>query len=348
MLAVYRLLVVLVTPLALIYFRWKIAGPRELRAHWRERLGRIPDISQPVLWLHAASVGEVNAVSALIKALLERYPDHRLAVSTITLTGRAELLRRFGDSVSCVFAPLDTPFAVRRWLDRLQPRLAMVAETEIWPELYHGCHKRSIPIVLVNARLTPKAMRRYQRFRSLFRDALTAVRLAICQSQADAGRFGQLGLEPERIAVSGNLKFDLAVPGNLGESVRALRTQWGNRPAWVAGSTRPGEEEIVLAAHRRLLEQRTEALLVLAPRHPERSAAVARLITRAGLGWQAIGEPVTTASSVVLVDRIGVLNACYAAASTAFVGGSLVDIGGHNLLEPAALGKAVIAGPELH
>lgn len=357
MLAVYRLLVILVAPLALVWLRWKIAGPAELRARWAERLGHVPRSRRPVLWVHAASVGEVNAAAGLITALLERYPDERVVISTITVTGRAEAIRRFGDygddchdnrRVETLFAPLDTPLAVGRWLKHVRPRLAMVAETEIWPELYRGCRKREIPMVLVNARLAPSAMSRYRRFRSLFAGALSAVNLAICQSDEDAARFRELGLDDARVAMAGNLKFDSAIPDDLGETVRRLRAQWGQRPVWVAGSTRAGEEEIVLAAHRRLREQRPDALLILAPRHPERSDDIRALIDKAELKQQSVDEEVAAETAVVLIDRIGVLVSCYAAASAAFVGGSLVDIGGHNLLEPAAFGKAVIAGPHLH
>lgn len=349
MLAVYRLLVVLVLPLALVWLRWKMAGPAELRARWRERLGQIPHSSgQPMLWLHAASVGEVNAVAALVNVLLERYPEHQLVISTMTVTGRAEVIRRFDDRVETVFAPLDTPLAVSRWLKRLRPQLAMVAETEIWPELYRGCARRGIPIVLVNARLAPSAMRRYRRFRSLFASALSAVNLAVCQSEDDAERFRQLGLDENRVAISGNLKFDRALPEELGETVRRLRDQWGERPIWVAGSTRPGEEAIVLEAHRLLQKSHPDALLVLAPRHPERSEEVRALLEDLALTHGGIDETIGPDASVVLVDRIGVLMSCYAAAPAAFVGGSLVNIGGHNLLEPAALGKPVIAGPHLH
>jgi 3-deoxy-D-manno-octulosonic-acid transferase len=356
MLAVYRLLVILVAPLALLLLRLRMAGPAELRARWAERLGRVPEQKdRPVMWLHAASVGEVNAVAGLARALLDRYPDHRLVISTFTITGRAEAIRRFGgggddgnDRVETLFVPLDTPMAVGRWLKRVRPRLAIVAETEIWPELYRGCAKRGIPLVLVNARLAGRAMRRYQRFRSLFVGALSAVDLAICQSDEDAERFRELGLEEARVAMAGNLKFDSAIPDDLGETVRRLRGQWGERPTWVAGSTRPGEEAIALAAHARLREHRSDALLVLAPRHPDRSDEIRTLIDKAGMAHQPVGEDVAAETAVVLVDRIGVLVSCYAAAPAAFVGGSLVDVGGHNLLEPAAFGKAVIAGPHLH
>lgn len=348
MLFIYRVLIILTAPLALLWLRWKIPGPARLRARWRERLGSVPKTEGGVLWIHAASVGEVNAIAPLAEALLHSWPRRQLVISTMTVTGRAEAVRRFKDRAILVFAPLDTPVAVSRWLKRIRPQLAMVAETEIWPELYIGCQKRAIPLVLVNARMTEKALSGYLRFRPLFARALAAVQLAVCQSDSDADRFVRLGVDGDKCSVAGNLKFDLSVPDNVGQQARAWRRQWGERPAWVAGSTRPGEEEILLAAHTQLCRQKPDALLVLAPRHPERCGQVKSLIEQAGLAWQTLGEDMDAATSVVLVDRIGVLMPCYAAASAAFVGGSLVDIGGHNLLEPAALGKAVIAGPFLH
>lgn len=348
MLFIYRVLIVLTAPLALLWMRWKIPGPARLRARWRERLGSVPKTEGHVLWIHAASVGEVNAIAPLAESLVHAWPQKRLAISTVTVTGRAEAIRRFEGRATIVYAPLDTPLAVSRWLKNVNPQLAMVAETEIWPELYLGCRKRKIPLVLVNARMTEKALSGYVRFYSLFSRALTAVQLAVCQSATDANRFIQLGLDREKTTVAGNLKFDLSVPDNVGQQARAWRRQWGERPAWVAGSTRPGEEEILLAAHKSLCRKQPGALLALAPRHPERCEQVKSLIDRAGLGWQTLGEDIDAATNVVLVDRIGVLLSCYAAAPAAFVGGSLVDIGGHNLLEPAALGKAVIAGPFLH
>jgi 3-deoxy-D-manno-octulosonic-acid transferase len=348
MLAVYRVLVLLALPLALAYLRWRMPGPARLRARWRERLGRVPRSARPVLWLHAASVGEVNAAAGLIEALLERHPEETVVVSTLTVTGRAEVERRFGDRVASVFVPLDTPWAVGAWLERVNPRLAMVAETEIWPELFGGCRRRGIPLVMVNARIAPRALRRYDRYRALFAPALAAVERVICQSEPDAERFAELGVGEDRLAVAGNLKFDRPLPGDLGEQVRTLREQWGQRPTWVAGSTRPGEEDIVLEAHRILRQRHEDALLVLVPRHPDRAAAVRALVDAAAMTHQDYDEAVAAGTAVVLVDRIGVLLPCYAAASAAFVGGSLVDIGGHNLLEPAAFGKGVIAGPHLH
>ena len=348
MLSVYRLFAIIIAPLALGWLRWKAPGPPELRARWRERSGYAPEPTAPVLWIHAASYGEVNAIQALVHSLLERFPAHNLVISTLTATGLERAEQLFGERVSTTFIALDTPGRVRRWLKRIQPQAGIIVETEIWPELFNQCRQRNIPLIVANARLAPGAMKQYRRWRALFTPALDAVVMAAARSEADADRFRQLGLADDRIRVTGNLKFDMPLPDNIGQRAGQLRQRWGDRPVWVGGSTREGEEEIVLAAHQQLLEQRPDALLILAPRHPQRCGEVREMMNRQGITFQTIGENIRPETSVVLVDGLGLLLSCYAAAPVAFVGGSLVDIGGHNLLEPAAFGKVVIAGPHLH
>ncbi len=348
MLIIYRLLAALVSPLAL----WRLHRPArsmpEFRGRWRERLGAITPCRTAPIWIHAASVGEVNAAQALIHQLLRNHPDRPLLVSTFTVTGAQRVAELFDDTVEHRFAPLDNGFSTRRWLRAAQPASMIVVETEIWPELYHQAHRSGLSPILVNARLTESSLKRMQRFESLYRPAVKAIAMAICQSENDARRFQSLGLSVDQTPVSGNLKFDIPLTDDLGARANALRQRWRNRPVWVAGSTRDDEEPKLLAAHQLLRKDRPDALLVLAPRHPERCDEVASLIERAGLMAARMDDEPETDTSVVLVDRLGQLMPCYAAAMVAFVGGSLVPVGGHNLLEPASLGKAVLAGPHLH
>ena len=337
----YRLLTTLLTPLALLRLQ---RGPGE-RGRWRERLGRFARMDFEPIWMHAASVGEINAAQGLIAALLER--GEPVLVSTMTATGAARCRELFGTRVSHRYLALDNPFSTRTWLDRCRPRLGIIVETEIWPELYHQCHRAGVPLVLVSARVSPSAMRRYRRFPRLFGPALDTVALAACQSPDDAQRLGRLGLPGDRVIVTGNLKFDLDLPEDLASRVSGLRKRWGQRPVWVAGSSRPGEEEILIEAHRQVLENQPRALLVLAPRHPQRAAELARVLDRHGMPWCRFDENPDPDTATVLVDRLGVLMDCYGAADAAFVGGSLVARGGHNLIEPAMQGKPVLAGPHL-
>lgn len=341
---IYRLLARCVAPLAYRRLRRRSDPDRA-----PERLGRVPDAGGEI-WMHAASAGEVNACAPLARALLDRDRQCRLVISTLTGTGAQRVSALFADTprVRHVFAPLDTPVAVAAWLDRTRPLLGIVVETELWPELFAACRSREIALVLVNARISERAFRRYRRLKGLFGPALGAVAAAMCQTHKDADRLAALGLPEGRVRITGNLKFDFQPPPDLDARARSLHDRWDSRPVWVAGSTHPGEEEIVLAAHRKVLERYPEALLVLVPRHPERAVGVMRRARRAGL------NPVTGEGadlrhqSVMVIDRMGVLLACYQAGQIAFVGGSLVaGIGGHNLLEPALCGKPVLTGPHL-
>lgn len=346
MLTLYRILAWLLAPLVLR--RIHRSEQAELKARRPERRGFVSPSASGAIWIHAASVGEINAAQGLVEGLLKRPDSPPILLSTFTLTGAARAQELFADRLLHCLAPLDTRASVRRWLDRHRPAIALIVETEIWPELYHQAGASGLPLILVNARLTERSLKRSRRFGRLFSRALESVSLALCQSDDDAARLHQLGLPAGRSHITGNLKFDTTLPADIGVRARDFRQQWANRPCWVAGSTRPGEELVVLAAQHQLRDARPDALLILAPRHPERAGEVAELIESAGLQWQTLGEQVDPGTSVVLVDRIGVLLPCYAAAAVAFVGGSLVNIGGHNLLEPAAIGKAVLAGPHLH
>ncbi|WP_251975780.1 lipid IV(A) 3-deoxy-D-manno-octulosonic acid transferase [Salinicola avicenniae] len=342
----YTLLLYLLSPL--IWWRvWREWLPTHRR---RERLGCVPSTGERrCLWLHAASVGEVVTATPLIRELLATHPERALIVTTMTATGAARVRQTFGDSVRHHFLPLDFPGATRRFLRRLNPQLAIIVETELWPNLLHACQRQEVPVAIANARLSPGAFRLYRRFSALSRGMLANVTWIGAKSAADAESFRALGAVPARVTVTGALKFDLDLSACQIRDSEALRQRWGERPVWVAGSTHPGEDEAVLAAHAALRQRFPEALLVLVPRHPQRFDAVDALCRDHGASVARLSAstPVTRATSVLLGDTMGDLMKLYGAADIAFVGGSLVPIGGHNLLEPAALGVAVLSGPYL-
>lgn len=344
----YTLLIYVAAPIAFAGVLWR--GVRD-RSYWQglgERFGGGRTSAAPSIWLHAVSLGEMTAAGPLVRALRARYPEVPLVLTTATPTGRARAASLFGDSVDIRFLPYDTPRAVARFLERTRPRLALILETELWPNLFNECARRGLPLVLASARLSAKSVARYRRFGSLFRGIFSASSLIAAQTALDAERFIAIGAKSARTHVVGNIKFDVELGAGVIARGRELRAGLGGaRPVWVAGSTHAGEEEQVLAAHAALLASQPHALLLLVPRHPDRFEAVADLLRRRGLRftrWSS-GGGLPDATPVVLVDTVGELAALYASADVAFVGGSLVPIGGHNLLEPAALGLPVLTGP---
>ena len=346
---IYFLISYLAAPLVALFLFWK--GLRD-RAYWErfeERFGfGRSRLSAPGIWIHAVSVGEVVAASPLIAALRRDYPAMPIVVTTVTPTGAQRLRDLFGDEVLHSYAPYDTIGSVRRFFDRMQPRLAIIMETELWPNLWAACGARGIPLVLANARISPRSVRRYRRFISLFERALSNGVVIAAQSEVDAERFVSLGANPARTLVTGNLKADLVFPPEVAEAGEAFRRNHiGARPVWIAASTHAGEEEAALQAHKTVLALAPDALLLLVPRHPGRFDAVAELLASGGVefGRRSRGNTPAPGQPVFLVDSLGELPMFYAAADVAFVGGSLVPIGGHNLLEPAALAKPVLAGP---
>ena len=329
----------------------------------RERLGLLPRhpadglVEHPVTWLHCASVGEVLAARPLIEALAAARPGHRLVVSTMTATGAARVQaladklneQGAGAIVSHHFVPLDFPGAARRFVARLAPVQAIFFETELWPNLLAACRRRGVPVAVVNGRLSPRAFARYLKIRPLMAAALADVDWLAAKSAEDAERYQALGMPRERSTVVGSLKFDVSASDEDAERSERLHAWLGERPIWVAGSTHPGEDEQLLAAHRRLCETHPQALLILVPRHPQRFDAVAALCEAEGLATvrRSRGERPGPATRVYLGDTMGELSTLYGAADIAFVGGSLMPIGGHNLLEPAVLGVPVVSGPSL-
>lgn len=344
----YALLTRLLTP-ALLFVQQRRARRQTGKSDaWRQRLGgRAPELDD-VIWVHASSVGEVQAAVPVVAALRERYPERALLITTFTAAGRKRAAERFGSLATIATLPWDTPGAVRRYLRRLKPRIFIGMETEIWPVLFAELHARQVPIALVSARLSEGALRGYSRLRRTFARAAGRIRLVAAQSRSVAGRFETLGTPAERIAVTGNVKFDLAPPEGLETTGRALRHEmFGARPVWLAASTREGEEGMLLDAFRDARGETEDPLLVLAPRHPERADAIARLCEARGLDFRrrSRGERPDPDTPVFILDTLGELWDFYAACDLAFVGGSLVPIGGHNLLEPAALGVPLLAGP---
>ena len=326
-----------------------------VKRSYRERTGQRFGIGYPQLdrciWVHAVSVGEVQAAVPLIRAISKRFPDHNMLVTTVTPTGAARVSAVFGDTVTHCYIPFEMPIAVDRFFESLNPELALIMETEIWPNLYQGCGVRDIPLILVSARISPRSVDSYRRFLPLFRNTLSHGIIIAAQSEADADRFRSLGASPVRTWVTGNIKFDIELPPGMAQKGKEFRQHtFGDRPVWIAASTHDQEEQQVLSAHRRLLERYPDLLLVLVPRHPERFAAVGDMIDKEQLEKVRRTEQRSCDAStrVFLGDTMGEVPLFYAASDVAFVGGSLVQIGGHNMLEPAALGLPVISGPHVY
>ncbi|MEO8016739.1 MAG: lipid IV(A) 3-deoxy-D-manno-octulosonic acid transferase [Pseudomonadota bacterium] len=321
------------------------------RVHWKgfsQRFGLGTKVSKRSIWVHAVSVGEVQAGVPLVEALLKRFPDIPLVLTTVTPTGRGRAEALFKGRVDVRYVPIDLPGSVRRFFQRVQPQLAVILETEIWPNLYHRCGRLGVPLVLASARISPRSVASYRRLVGLFRETLSHGIFIAAQSPADAERFISIGASPAHTHVVGNIKFDFGYPPDLEARGHELRRLLGvHRPVWVAGSTHAHEEDIVIAAHALIRQRFSNALLVLVPRHPPRFAEVAASIRNQGfrVATRTGGGTVAPDTEVFLLDTLGELPPFYAAGDVAFVGGSLVPIGGHNLLEPAALGLPIVAGP---
>ncbi len=324
------------------------------RAGLTERFGRVParllrDRSKPVIWVHAVSVGEVLAISGLLNSLREANPGYRVLLSTTTATGQKLARDRFGEA-NVFYFPLDFAFAVRQYLKKLRPELVVIAETEFWPNFLRLAHQSGAKVVIVNARISDRSLPRYRRFRSLLVGVLRNVDRFLTQSEIDRGRLIEIGAPGDRVNVAGNLKFDI-MPAKAAPVVGQLQVSIRKADAWpvvVCGSTVEGEEPIIIDAFARALKWYPNALLILAPRHPERFAQVTDLLRTSGLAWWRrsrwhTDDPVS--SGIFLLDSIGELASIYRLATLAFVGGSLVPRGGHNILEPAHYAIPIMVGP---
>ena len=349
----YTLLFHLGLPLVALrlFLRGRKAPAYRQRIAERFALGLAP-MRQGGLWVHAVSVGESIAAAPMVRALLKAYPDLPITITCMTPTGSERIRVLFADEprIQHCYLPYDLPWAAGRFLDHAQPRLGIIMETELWPNHVHQCAKRGIPVALANARLSERSARGYARFARLTRPMLAEMSLIAVQTETEAERFRSLGARAECVQVTGSIKFDLKIDEQLPARALELRTQWNatQRPVWIAASTHEGEDQVILDAHRQLLEVHGDALLILVPRHPERFNAVHELCSgQFTTVRRSQGTLVGAHTQVLMGDTMGELLFLYALADIAFVGGSLVANGGHNPLEPAALSLPVIMGPHV-
>lgn len=348
---IYTLLLALAAPLLLFgLYRSKPNKPK-FGKRWKEHFGITPKLNKQTrpLWIHAVSVGESLAAIPLIKTIKEKTPEQVIVVTTTTSTG-AEQIEKLGDLVEHRYMPIDFSFAVRGFLKAINPAKMLIIETELWPNTLTTVHKANIPILVVNARLSEKSQQNYSKVQPLFNIIHPCLSKILCQSQTDADRFAKLGVPKDKLSITGSIKFDVHISDDIKLKGSELRTLLGHkRPVWIAASTHKGEDEEVLKAHRQVLESHPNALLILVPRHPERFDAVFELCQKQGFETvrRTQANTVTDATHVYLGDTMGEMLVLLGAADICFMGGSLIGdkVGGHNVLEPTALGVTVLTGP---
>jgi 3-deoxy-D-manno-octulosonic-acid transferase len=343
----YSLVFILCMPLVLLRLLLRARKAPAYARRWHERLALGGDLRPDGIWIHAVSVGEAIAAAPMVRVLLERYPQLPVTITCMTPTGSEQIRKMFDDRVGHAYLPYDLPWLQRRFIRRLRPRVGVIMETELWPNMVHEAKAAEVPLILANARLSDRSARGYRRVGWLVRPMFAALDWVAVQTEAEAQRFVRLGVDRDSISITGSIKFDLQPDSDVLEQAVQLRSQWGERPVWIAASTHAGEDEQILAAHQQVLESHSDALLILVPRHPERFSDAARLIEGAGLSAvrRSSDEALKRVNQVLLGDSMGELMMFYACADIAFVGGSLVAHGGHNYLEPAALGLPIISGP---
>lgn len=351
----YKLIVYLILPLALLAQFFKGFRNSDYWLRWGERLGHVPqDVKQNApydVWLHAVSVGEVRAAIPLIKKLLETSKKSRILITTMTPTGSDMVKMSFNDSVSHCYLPYDTSCSMQRFVEAIRPKRVIVMETEIWPNLIHTVKQLGASLVYVNVRLSERSYKKYAKVKSFARSVIDKIDLLAVQGETDAKHLKLLGIDDKKLHITGSIKFDVNMPASLHESAEVLRRQLGqDRLIWIAGSTRDGEEGYIIEAYKKLKTFFPSLLLILVPRHPERFDTVARKVKRHDLKLKKRSEHQTEIKDdvdVYLGDTMGELSVMYAASDVAFVGGSLVPFGGQNILEPCALGKPVLFGPHM-
>ncbi len=347
----YTLLLTIASPFLLFGLYKSKPNKPKFGQRWKEHFGITPKLTsdEKPIWIHAVSVGESIAATPFIKVLKEQNPEQPILVTTTTSTG-AEQIAKLGDLVEHRYMPIDFAFAVKRFLKTTQPKQMLIIETELWPNTLNEVHKTGIPISVVNARLSEKSCSNYAKVQPLFNLMLPCLTQVLCQTESDANRFERLGVDKDKLKVTGSIKFDIQISDDVKEKSKILRQELGqNRPVWIAASTHKGEDEQVLAAHKRVLESHPDALLILVPRHPERFDDMYDLCQQQGFETvrRTTQENVANSTQVYLGDTMGEMLLLLGAADICFMGGSLVGdkVGGHNVLEPAALGVPIINGP---
>jgi 3-deoxy-D-manno-octulosonic-acid transferase len=348
--AFYSLLFYLLIPFIVFRLVWRGIKAPAYRCRWGERFAFYnKEFAQGVIWFHAVSVGEAEALFPLVRQIQKQHPAAKLLITTTTPTGSARVKTVMKESVEHVYLPYDIPFAVNRFMQCFKPKIAVIMETEIWPNLFAHCGKNEIPLYIINARLSEKSARGYQKIPSLVLPALAQVKLIATQTQDDANRFIAIGAEHKKVKTLGNIKFDVEISNETVEQGLQLKAElFSGRFVWLIASTHQDEEAIFLEIYKEIKQKIPELLLVIVPRHPERFGEVKKLCEQHRLAVvmrTTFGEGCHQHTDVYLVDTMGELKMLYAAADVAFVGGSMVPVGGHNILEPAAVGVPVLFGP---
>ncbi|RBP79186.1 3-deoxy-D-manno-octulosonic-acid transferase [Shewanella putrefaciens] len=344
----YSTILYLLFPLLIVYLAFRAIKSPDYRGRWGERFG-LTRLKSTDVMVHSVSMGETLAAIPLIRLIMQSHPELSITVTTTSPTGSAQVRKAFGDSVQHCYLPFDLPWCVERFLRQVSPKSCIIMETELWPNLVALAAKRGVRLMLANARLSAKSAAQYAKRPKLSRPMLQRLDVIAVQTQVEAQRFIELGVSPDRVTVCGSLKFDLSITPERLANAKLLRQTWGRKtsPIWVAGSVHPGEFDAMLIAHRQLLAQWPDALLIIAPRHPEQFSAVAEVV--ASQGFELIRRsgnlPVTATTQVLVGDTMGELLTFYGAADQAFVGGTLINNGGHNPLEPVAMGVPVMVGP---
>lgn len=346
----YRVLLAIALPWVHVRLYWRSRREPEYGRRIAERFGRVPDsVPTGPIWFHTVSAGETIAAAPLIAWLTEEFPELDFLVTTMTPTGSAQVGERLAERVAHCYAPYDFPAATRRFFDRVQPKLLVLMETELWPNMLREAQHCRVPALLVNARLSERSARGYGRIAPLTRSMLESLRFLACQYPDHAERFLDLGARADRLGVLGSVKFDVRLSEDHAERVAELKAAWriGSRPVWIAGSTHPGEETVVLEAHRRIRQRFPDALLILVPRHPARRDEVGTGIEAAGFDMTRMSDGTEFEDrAVILADTMGQLLYLYGLSQVAFLGGSLTSVGGHNPIEAAVCGQPLLMGPE--